>query len=184
VRSTFLGPLVAAALFASGALSAACKRDPAPSASAAPSSTAPADSTSPLVLAPTHRLRWAEPPDATTDVAKVVREARAREAADGRALIVYVGATWCEPCQRFHHAVERGELDDAFPALTVLAFDAERDGEALASAGYVSRLIPLFALPAASGRDSGKRIEGSVKGEEAVSEITPRLRALLAGAVP
>jgi hypothetical protein len=60
----------------------------------------------------------------------------------------------------------------------------DRDGEALATAGFVSRLIPLFALPAATGRDSGKRIEGSVKGEEAVTEITPRLRALLAGAAP
>jgi thiol-disulfide isomerase/thioredoxin len=58
-----------------------------------------------MVLAPARRLRWAEPPEATFDVAKVVREARAREAADGRTLLVYVGATWCEPCQRFHHAV-------------------------------------------------------------------------------
>jgi hypothetical protein len=173
----------------------ACKRDadpgraPQPSApssavTAATNAGAAADQapTGPLVLAPTNRIRWAEPPAAMTDVAAVVRDARAREKAEGRSLIVYVGATWCEPCQRFHHAVEHGELDAAFPALTVLAFDADRDSEALATAGYVSRLIPLFALPAPDGRASGQKIEGSVKGEEAVSEITPRLRALIAGA--
>lgn len=134
----------------------------------------------PLVLAPANQLRWNEAP-ATSDVASAIRDALARAKEDGRTLIVYVGATWCEPCQRFHHAVERGELDGAFPKLTVLAFDADRDGEALATAGYVSRLIPLFAIPNADGRASGRKIEGSVKGQAAVSEITPRLRALIAG---
>jgi hypothetical protein len=134
----------------------------------------------PLVLAPANQLRWTEAP-ATEDVAKTIRDALARAKEDGRTLIVYVGATWCEPCQRFHHAVERGELDAAFPTLTVIAFDADRDGEALATAGYVSRLIPLFAVPNADGRASGRKIEGSVKGQAAVSEITPRLRALITG---
>ena len=101
---------------------------------------------------------------------------------EGRSVLVYVGATWCEPCQRFHHAVEQGELDAAFPHLSVLAFDADRDHEALATAGYFSRLIPLFAIPQSDGHSSGKQIEGSVKGETAVSEITPRLRALVASA--
>ena len=41
-------------------------------------------------------------------------------------------------------------------------------------------MIPLFALPGADGRASGKQIEGSVKGEAAVGEISPRLAALLA----
>ena len=121
-------------------------------------------------------------PGGLADVSPAVRDAIGRERADGRTLLVYVGATWCEPCQRFHHAVEGGELDAAFPRLSVLAFDTERDGEALATAGYVSHLIPLFALPNEDGRASGKQIEGSVKGEAAVGEITPRLRALVTGA--
>jgi thiol-disulfide isomerase/thioredoxin len=124
-------------------------------------------------------IRWMLAPDGLTDASTAVRDALASEHAAGRTLLVYVGATWCEPCQRFHHAVERGELDAAFPRLSVLAFDADRDTAALGAAGYHSRLIPLFAIPLADGHSSGKQIEGSVKGESAVSEITPRLRALV-----
>ncbi|HEX7480993.1 MAG TPA: hypothetical protein VF331_24535 [Polyangiales bacterium] len=37
----------------------------------------------------------------------------------------------------------------------------------------------MFALPAADGRSSGHGIEGSIKGEGAVDNLVPRLRALL-----
>jgi hypothetical protein len=92
---------------------------------------------------------------------------------------VYVGAGWCEPCRRFHAAAAEHKLDADFPTLRLLEFDADRDGGRLQAAGYVSRLIPLFVRPAADGRSSGRQIEGSVKGDRAVGEIVPRLRALL-----
>jgi hypothetical protein len=62
----------------------------------------------------------------------------------------------------------------------MLVFDLDRDGERLASAGYVSKYIPLFALPKTDGTSSGKQIEGGIKGEGAVAYITPKLQALLA----
>jgi hypothetical protein len=116
---------------------------------------------------------------AAGDVEPLVRSALARATAAKRRLIVYAGATWCEPCQRFHHAAEQGELDAAFPDLNILVFDMDRDGERLASAGYVSKYIPLFALPAADGSSSGKQVEGGIKGDAAVAYITPRLKGLL-----
>lgn len=101
-------------------------------------------------------------------------------AASGERVLVYVGATWCEPCQRFHHAVEQGELDGLLAATRLLEFDADRDGEALRNAGYVSRLIPLIAVPSSDGRASGKQLSGSIKGPEAVEkDLVPRLTALL-----
>jgi hypothetical protein len=109
-----------------------------------------------------------------------VRSALAAATASKRRLVVYVGAPWCEPCQRFHQAAARGELDGTFPDLTLVEFDADADGERLAAAGYVSRYIPLFALPAGDGRASGKQIEGGIKGDGAVANIVPRLRELLA----
>jgi thiol-disulfide isomerase/thioredoxin len=118
---------------------------------------------------------------AAGDVAPLVRDAMAREAAQKRRLVVYVGATWCEPCQRFHKAAEHGDLDATFPDLTLLEFDQDADGDRLKAAGYVSRLIPLFALPSADGTSSGKQAEGGVKGERAVGVIVPKLRDLLAG---
>ena len=117
---------------------------------------------------------------ATGSVESAVRDAWRGAAAERRTLVVYVGAAWCEPCQLFHHAAEQGELDATFPDLTFLEFDLDRDRERLASAGYVSKYIPLFALPTAAGVASGKQIEGGIKGDGAVDFIVPRLRAMLA----
>jgi thiol-disulfide isomerase/thioredoxin len=112
-------------------------------------------------------------------VESVVRDAIAGARAEGRTLVVYVGATWCEPCQKFHHAAERGELDAAFPRLTLLEFDLDRDRERLAAAGYASKYIPLFALPGPDGAASGKQIEGGIKGDGAVGYISTRLEQML-----
>ncbi len=113
------------------------------------------------------------------DVAETVRREVVRAKADKRDVIVYVGATWCEPCQYFHNAAAAGELDGAFPGLRLVEFDLDRDREALARAGYASKMIPLFAVPREDGSGSGEQIEGSIKGPGAVAQITPRLKELL-----
>jgi thiol-disulfide isomerase/thioredoxin len=123
-------------------------------------------------------VRLVRAPDGN-DVAALVRTEGARARDERRDLLVYVGASWCEPCQRFHRAAESGDLDTTFPTLTLLEFDNDHDAERLVSAGYTSRLIPLFALPGPDGRASGKQIEGGIKGDGAVGYITPRLKALL-----
>jgi hypothetical protein len=140
-------------------------------------SDAPSASAVPFVPSPAH---VAISPAGAGAVADVVRDALSRASAQHRKLVVYVGATWCEPCQHFHHAAERGELDSAFPDLTLLEFDADRDRGRLADARYTSKYIPLFVLPNADGTSSGQQIEGGVKGEGAVADITPRLTELLA----
>jgi thiol-disulfide isomerase/thioredoxin len=116
------------------------------------------------------------------DVDAVVRQALEAAAADDRRLVVYVGAAWCEPCQAFHHAVERGELDEALAGVRFMEFDSDRDGQRLRVAGYGGRLIPRFVLPDASGRGSQHRIEGGIKGDGAVAHIMERLGPLLAHA--
>jgi len=97
----------------------------------------------------------------------------------GRALLVYEGAPWCEPCQAFHKAAADGKLDADFPTLTLLEFDNDRDADRLAAAGYQSKLIPLFAVPGPDGRSAGRQIEGGIKGDGAVDEIIPRLKSLV-----
>ncbi|HEY0481119.1 MAG TPA: hypothetical protein VGD37_26570 [Kofleriaceae bacterium] len=123
-----------------------------------------------------HRgLELVEAP-ATTDVAGYVASQIARGDAT---IVVYVGASWCEPCQRFHEAAAAHRLDAAFGGLRLLVFDADRDEAALDAAGYRSEMIPLFALPGRDGRASGKQFGGSIKGPGAVDEITPHLRGLV-----
>jgi hypothetical protein len=126
---------------------------------------------------PAKKLELAAAP--AGDVAELVKGELTAAKTRGRRLIVYVGATWCEPCQRFHHAAEAGELDGQFGDLRLLTFDLDRDGERLAAAGYVSQYIPLFALPGPDGRMSARKVEGSVKGDSAVAQIAPRLEQLL-----
>lgn len=114
------------------------------------------------------------------DLIPRVKQAMQTAAASNRHLIVYVGADWCEPCQRFHKAVAAGELDATFPTLTLLEFDHDAHKEPLKDAGYVDSLIPLFAVPAADGSSSGRHVAGAVKGGGAVANIVPRLKTLLA----
>lgn len=150
--------------------------DPAESSRAKSAPSNAPGPTAPLVLARGVRFVKAGPEN---DVAKLVRSERERAAADGRDLVVYVGAKWCEPCQRFHEAAKRGDLDGDFPELTILEFDLDEDRDRITAAGYMSKLIPLFVMPAEDGRASGRRFEGGVKGDGAVANITPRLRKLL-----
>jgi thiol-disulfide isomerase/thioredoxin len=113
------------------------------------------------------------------DVAETVRREVVRARADKRDLLVYVGATWCEPCQYFHKAAAAGQLNATFPGLRLVEFDLDRDKEALERAGYSSKMIPLFAVPRDDGSGSGEQIEGSIKGPGAVQQIAPRLKELL-----
>lgn len=123
------------------------------------------------------RVRFVPAPEG--DVPALVRSFAADARRDGRAPLVYVGATWCEPCRYFHRAAERGELDPSLPRLALLEFDLDRDAARLAAAGYASRMIPLFVVPGDDGRATARRIEGSIHGPGSPAEITPRLRALL-----
>jgi thiol-disulfide isomerase/thioredoxin len=113
-------------------------------------------------------------------VAPLIAAELAKARAEHATLLVYVGATWCEPCRRFHDALTAGELDTALPDLRFLEFDYDKSHDALARAGYVSQLIPLFAIPNDDGTASERRIEGSIKGPAAVAQnLVPRLLALL-----
>jgi hypothetical protein len=130
----------------------------------------------PLILARGVRIVHA---GAGSDAARVIRDERERAKSDGRDLVVYVGAKWCEPCQQFHKAAAKGDLDGEFPDLTLLEFDLDEDRDRLGAAGYVGQFIPMFAMPGADGHASDKKFEGSVKGDGAVANIAPRLRSLL-----
>jgi thiol-disulfide isomerase/thioredoxin len=159
---------------------AAPSSSPAPSSPPAPPASPPPPDQPIGVLAPKDQLRTiAAPPDG--DVATQVKDTIAREAKEGRRVLVYIGATWCEPCKRFHASAARGELDKEFPGLTLLEYDTDRDGERLVTANYNTHFIPYFGVPAPDGRGTGKHIEGGVKGSVAVEDIAPRLHELLAG---
>lgn len=110
----------------------------------------------------------------------VMREIE-RAQRDRRQILLYVGANWCEPCQRFHQAAKRGELDADFPALRLIDLDRDRDEAELTQTSCLSRMIPMFARPTPRGNCSGEMIFGAAKGEGAIDSIRPRLKHLLEG---
>ncbi|MEP7050661.1 MAG: thioredoxin family protein [Pseudomonadota bacterium] len=145
------------------------------------SSIAAEASASTASLAPPSFLRY--PGEGGAIEPWVQQQVELAEAAHLRVL-VYVGASWCEPCKRFHEAVRKGELNGPLNGLRFLEFDQDRDAEALKVAGYSYKFIPVLALPDPDGRNHGHMISGSIKGPNAVQEnLVPRLQALLAGRV-
>ena len=110
-----------------------------------------------------------------------VRTEMKRAEMEQRKLVIYVGASWCEPCVRFHDAVLAGQLDRELAGVRFLELDADVHerirGEA--DLGCSSRMIPLFARPTAEGRCGAERVEGAIKGDGAVGFILPRLVGLL-----
>ncbi|MBL8921143.1 MAG: thioredoxin [Myxococcaceae bacterium] len=115
-------------------------------------------------------------------VSQILLAQQQRVQAEHRRVLLYAGASWCEPCRFFHEAVDRGELTGRVGPLDLVAFDGQVDAERMLLSGYESQLIPLFAVPGPDGKASGRHIEGSIKGPGAVEEIVPRLKALLADA--
>jgi thiol-disulfide isomerase/thioredoxin len=96
-------------------------------------------------------------------------------------VVVYVGAKWCEPCQRFHAALVAGQLDSELAGVRFITYDLDESGAELKTAGYTSQMIPLFDLPGPDGRGTARKISGSIHGPGAVDEIMPRLLRLIAG---
>ena len=147
--------------------------------------TTPAGTTAstPLASASTPRVADGAPRDAgvrvvvasqDTDALSLVRTERLKAKAEGRVLIVYAGATWCEPCKRFKEEVHTGRLDEKLPKMTLLAFDADRDTDRLAAAGYRFQFIPFVALPGADGHPTDTQ-EARGKGSNAWRELIAKL---------
>lgn len=165
--------LAAGALCLAAALTSACRTGPG----GAPGDQENQNARNAPGLAGDPHLRFVAAP--AGDVPAVVQTAVAKAHADGRRLVVYEGATWCEPCKHFHEAVASGQLDATFPDLTLLEFDADRDRDRLIAAGYGSQYIPLFALPGKDGRAAGPKAAGGIKGDGVVQYLTQKLQALL-----
>ncbi len=110
-----------------------------------------------------------------TDALSLARTERLRAKAEGRVLVVYAGAGWCEPCKRFKNAVQTGALDDKLAKTTLLVFDADRDADRLSSAGYTFKFIPYVGLPGSDGHPTDSA-EARSKGSEAWRDLIAKLQ--------
>ena len=136
----------------------------------------PAD---PVAQAPSKPLRADISTAGPGAVQALVAKAQQAAQREGRRLVVYVGASWCEPCQVFLDTLKAGELPAHFADLRFLKFDHDNDESRLNEAGYGGALIPRFVVPASDGSSTERRFEGSTKGPEAITNIVPRLEGIL-----
>lgn len=105
-----------------------------------------------------------------SDALSQIRTKRLEAKAEGRVLVVYVGATWCEPCKKMKEEIESGRLDARLGKTTFLAFDADKDQDRLGGAGYTFKFVPYVALPGPDGRPA-EAAEAKGKGAYAYREI-------------
>lgn len=108
------------------------------------------------------------------DALSTIRTERLKAKADGRVLVVFVSASWCEPCKRMKEEIHAGRLDAQLGKTTLLAFDADKDGDRLGSAGYKYSFIPFVALPGADGHPV-ESVEAKGKGSNAWRELLGKL---------
>lgn len=111
-----------------------------------------------------------------SDALSLIRTERLRAKADGRVLVVYVSATWCEPCKKLKEEIEAGRLDERLGKTNLLAFDADKDLDRLGSAGYTFKFVPYVALPGPDGRPAEAQ-EATGKGASAWKELLGKLDA-------
>ncbi len=148
----------------------------APSVSAAAAQPATAAASAPTALPRAGAALRVLAAASDTDVSSVIRTERLRAKSEGRVLVVYASAHWCEPCKRFDAEIRAGRLDERLGKLTLLSFDADRDAERLASAGYTFRFIPYVALPSADGAPA-EGMEATGKGKDAWTALLGKLES-------
>jgi thiol-disulfide isomerase/thioredoxin len=130
--------------------------------------------------APASKVEWVKILPGTEGGRGLLKRELARARADGKQLLVYVGASWCEPCVKFHEAADRGELDATIPGVRFVDFDRDGHEALLVDTGCISGMIPLFSRIEEDGTCSRtRRVEGAVKGDGAVGFIMPKLLAIL-----
>ncbi|HEY8078773.1 MAG TPA: thioredoxin, partial [Labilithrix sp.] len=113
---------------------------------------------------------------ADAEAIATIRTERLRAKNEGRVLVVYVSAGWCEPCRALKKEIESGRLDARLGTITLLAFDADRDVDRLAAGGYAFKFIPYVALPGADGHVT-EFLEARGHGKEAWRELLGKLDA-------
>lgn len=114
------------------------------------------------------------PASEESDALSLIRTERLKAKAEGRVLVVYASAAWCEPCRKLKEEIHAGRLDDKLAKVTLLAFDADKDTDRLASAGYKFQFIPYVALPGADGHPA-ESLEARGKGGGAWRELVGKL---------
>lgn len=116
------------------------------------------------------------------ELAEILTSEGKLAAADQARLLVYGGGTGCGPCASFEEALAQDLLQKALGKSRILAFDTSdrRRSAELLRAGFDVTKIPAFFLLDTT-RKPARRVDGGAWGDDTAENISPVLRAFVAG---
>jgi hypothetical protein len=90
---------------------------------------------------------------------------------------VYIGATWCAPCNAIKHNLDKPIMIDAFKGTYIMKLDFDAWEDKLPGAGLQHEAVPVFFALDASGKPTGRMIDGGAWGNDTPENIAPALKA-------
>ncbi len=117
--------------------------------------------------------------DKDADVVRVAARFAAEAVAAGETPVIYVGATWCQPCLLYKKSLDDPRMKAAHEGVRVLEADA--DLHDLSALGISPNGIPHWATVDASGVSDGRAIDGGAWGDNTPENMAPALSAFFRG---
>jgi hypothetical protein len=109
-------------------------------------------------------------------LAVVLSDGAAKAKAKGLRPFLYIGATWCQPCQKLHRSLDDERMVDAFRGTYVIHLDLDAWERELPSVGLRVAQVPVFFQLDAQGKPTGKSLDGGAWNEDVPAEMAPPLK--------
>ena len=90
---------------------------------------------------------------------------------------VELGATWCNPCKELEKSMSDPLMQAAFKGTYIVHLDIDEWGAKLGPAKLSSSSIPVFFALDASGKPTGRKIDGGAWDENVPANMAPKLGA-------
>ena len=91
--------------------------------------------------------------------------------------VVYVGATWCEPCLAIKKHRDDPRMKEAFTGVAIIEVDMDQwKSEQFAELNMKPSAIPVFYAVGSDGKATGKEIDGGAWGDNIPENMAPPLK--------
>lgn len=105
--------------------------------------------------------RWIELEPASTGLAALLAGHAQRAGEQGLAPVLYVGASWCQPCKLLEQHRDDPQVARALRGTYTIELDFDDWTVAeLSASGYEMQAVPVFFAIGADGKAAGPRLDG------------------------
>lgn len=112
--------------------------------------------------------RWIEQERSDTALGALLADHARRAAGQGLRPVLYVGATWCQPCKLLLEHRDDPRVAHALRGTYTVEIDFDDWTVAeMSAAGYGVQAVPMFFAIGADGKAAGPRLDGAAWGSDA-----------------